>query len=387
MKKNELKNAIYLLEREIDEQNKISEEDRKMISELTRDQNSIRNNLSKAKKVNEDQLNEEQKALKEKEKLERDGVALQKELMVLDNDIKRLEIEKKKRGREVTQANAKYYLLLEEIKLKDNLISEFQKKNLETEARLKQQQNLYEAVLRDRSMYSKNLAETEEEIEEIERKYKNVMSQISKLKEDITTSEQKLTNEYFNANQLERNCQSMQKNNKILVDTISSKDQDIKNFKNEIAKLKFIIKESDQQKSKLKEQHEMIVSERDILATQLIRRNEELDLLYQKIKIQQSTLKKGEVQYRNKLNSIENLKETTADLMRELKLFKTQVSEIPDMKRDVHSLQKELIEEKLKVKALSEELENPMNVHRWRKLEGTESEAYEMITKIQTLQK
>jgi len=58
-------------------------------------------------------------------------------------------------------------------------------------------------------MYSKNLAETEEEIEEIERKYKNVMSHISKLKEDITTSEQKLTNEYFNANQLERNCQSM----------------------------------------------------------------------------------------------------------------------------------------------------------------------------------
>lgn len=209
MRKNELKNAIYLLEREIDEQNKISEEDRKMIAELTRDQNSIRNNLSKAKKVNEDQLNEEQKALKEKEKLERDGVTLQKELMVLDSDIKRLEVEKKKRGREVTQANAKYYLLLEEIKLKDNLISEFQKKNLETEARLKQQQNLYEAVLRDRSMYSKNLAETEEEIEEIERKYKNVMSQISKLKEDITTSEQKLTNEYFNANQLERNCQSM----------------------------------------------------------------------------------------------------------------------------------------------------------------------------------
>ena len=73
-----------------------------MISELTRDQNSIRNNLSKAKKVNEDQLNEEQKALKEKEKLERDGLALQKELMVHDNYIKRLEIEKKKRGREVT---------------------------------------------------------------------------------------------------------------------------------------------------------------------------------------------------------------------------------------------------------------------------------------------
>jgi hypothetical protein len=36
---------------------------------------------------------------------------------------------------------------------------------------------------------------------------------------------------------------------------------------------------------------------------------------------------------------------------------------------------------------LSEELENPMNVHRWRKLEGSDPATYEMIQKIQTLQK
>jgi hypothetical protein len=31
---------------------------------------------------------------------------------------------------------------------------------------------------------------------------------------------------------------------------------------------------------------------------------------------------------------------------------------------------RELLQERTKVTALSEELENPMNVHRWRKLEG-----------------
>lgn len=55
------------------------------------------------------------------------------------------------------------------------------------------------------------------------------------------------------------------------------------------------------------------------------------------------------------------------------------------MKNEIHNLSKELIEEKLKVKALSEELENPMNVHRWRKLEATDSETYELMTKIQSL--
>lgn len=35
-----------------------------------------------------------------------------------------------------------------------------------------------------------------------------------------------------------------------------------------------------------------VINERDILGTQLIRRNDELALLYEKLKIQQSTLKK-----------------------------------------------------------------------------------------------
>ena len=44
-----------------------------------------------------------------------------------------------------------------------------------------------------------------------------------------------------------------------------------------------------------------VVTERDILGTQLIRRNDELALLYEKVKIMESTLKKGEAQYLDRL--------------------------------------------------------------------------------------
>merc|ERR1712091_446804 len=47
----------------------------------------------------------------------------------------------------------------------------------------------------------------------------------------------------------------------------------------------------------------------------------------------------------------------------------------------------QLLTERLQVKALSEELENPLNCHRWRKLEGTDPDTWEMLQKIQTLQK
>merc|ERR1711881_284788 len=73
--------------------------------------------------------------------------------------------------------------------------------------------------------------------------------------------------------------------------------------------------------------------------------------------------------------------------MGEVHIAKQQVVSIADLKREVYQLQRELLQEKTKVKALSEELENPMNVHRWRKLEGSDPAAYEMIQKVKTLQK
>jgi hypothetical protein len=48
----------------------------------------------------------------------------------------------------------------------------------------------------------------------------------------------------------------------------------------------------------------MVINERDILGTQLIKRNEELQVLYEKIKIQQSTLDKGEIHYQEKCAEI-----------------------------------------------------------------------------------
>merc|ERR1711916_268729 len=68
-------------------------------------------------------------------------------------------------------------------------------------------------------------------------------------------------------------------------------------------------------------------------------------------------------------------------------ILKNSVANIDVLEREANHLGRELLAERTKVKALSEELENPMNVHRWRKLEGSDPGTLEMIQKIQTLQK
>merc|ERR1712217_496369 len=77
----------------------------------------------------------------------------------------------------------------------------------------------------------------------------------------------------------------------------------------------------------------------------------------------------------------------TSSLKRELKIERQQVANIDDLKKEVYQLQRELLQERTKVKALSEELENPMNVHGWRKLDGADPAMHEMIQKVKTLQK
>ena len=97
-----------------------------------------------------------------------------------------------------------------------------------------------------------------------------------------------------------------------------------------------------------------------------------------------STLRKGEAQYNERQQELRILKLKVADLKREMQIASTGVGQMDDLKREVYHCQRELLQEKTKVKALSEELENPMNVHRWRKLEGSDPATYEMIQKIQT---
>merc|ERR1719188_2464383 len=78
----------------------------------------------------------------------------------------------------------------------------------------------------------------------------------------------------------------------------------VETHRNQMKKLESTIQEAEQERQAQQKELESVIGERDILGAQLIRRNEELALLYEKIKIQQSTLQKGESQYQERLQEV-----------------------------------------------------------------------------------
>ena len=375
------------LVRELEALRKQSETGENDIKHLAEEKKQIDNVLEKTKMKNSEKDQEIQSLGKKIATLTTERNQLKKDIFSKNEVILALERERDKSGHDAANSKAKLVQIVEELKLKKNLISELKKENAELDAKLKQQQNLYEAVRSDRNSYSKSLIETQDEVAELKRKFKVANHTIFQLKEEIQAKDIALTNENFELSVITKQKDAAEANKADEEKKRKEAESLANKLQQQIQKLEGIIKEAEVERDKLKKDHDDAIQQRDTLGTQLIRRNDELALLYEKIKILQSTLSKGETQYKERLEDIRLLQFTIADLKSELRIVKKSASQISDLRKEVYNLQQQLLNERLQVKALSEELENPLNYHRWRKLEGTDPDSWEMILKIQTLQK
>ncbi|OLQ10911.1 Coiled-coil domain-containing protein 147, partial [Symbiodinium microadriaticum] len=232
------------------------------------------------------------------------------------------------------------------------------------------------AVRTDKNLYSKNLVESLEEISEMRKKFKVMCHQIEQLKEEIKEKDVAMIAEHFKHQNISK--ETLKPETEKTKHTLefhekqqTKSQQVVEQQLSDIKKLEATIQEAETERQHQRKEFEAVTSERNILGKQLIRRNEELSLIYEKIKIQESTLGKGEAQYKKLLESLRGQRSSIA-LKRDLFIAQQQAGSGGGIS----------LYRVMDVRALSEELENPMNVHRWRKLEGSDPAIY-----VRTLQK
>lgn len=318
-------------------------------------------------------------------KLQNQIKGYENESLKINQIIRDLQEQQKKYGQEATTAHARFLQTVEELQIKHSIIEELKKKNVDLENKLKHQQNLYEAVRSDRNLYSKNLLEAQQESSVLGKKYMMMLHQISQLKEEIKVKDKQFIKEFNLFKNAEKQKKATEIKEQAIQARIDSTKQFIKHHENQIAKLKYIIAEAQAEKQKQMKDHEMVLNERDILGAQLIKRNQELESLYEKIKIAQSNLAKGEKHYRDEQAELAELKEKLINLRQELQDSTEAVANEGQFKSEINNLEKEILKCKTKNRALEDELKYPMNVHPWKKMEATDPENYERIMKIQTL--
>lgn len=153
----------------------------------------------------------------------------------------------------------------------------------------------------------------------------------------------------------------------------------------EVRTLNAIINGLELEMLRTKRQYEIAVEDRNYTGVQLIDRNDELCILYEKQNLQAQTLKRGELQLRERAEEVRVLDLELARLVREIETIRRLIPKMPAYEERVMALQAQLHKEREEAERLSEQLETPTNERRWRRLDGRDPDPEALAAKIALL--
>lgn len=154
----------------------------------------------------------------------------------------------------------------------------------------------------------------------------------------------------------------------------------------EIDKLNVVINTLEKEMLDLKGTYERAIEDRNVTGVQLIDRNDELCILYERSNQQQQAFKAGELLLLKKSGEHRLLQLQTEELKRQYSAARKRLPEVELNKRKIEALEGQLISERRKTDECSTLLEDPNNVERWRPLEGEDPTFEQLTAKIKTLE-
>ncbi len=378
---------IQTLHRDLDKMKEIENDITRQKRVLERERNmqidKIHRTEQLVKQADEDAWHQEHSMLS----LEKDLAAAKAQIDRLEKKVRSLDQICEKHSNDVSEGRVSLDKANNEVHIRGIELQEMKKEIRQLESKLKEEEQVSNRLRAERGKASRELIDAQREIELMKNENSVLTMEFKNLRNELSLKEESLVKTHFDQRKEITKKEQLNNTVSIFKRHMTERDNLIQKQDLEISRLNSSLKQMDEDVLNQKKEYDQLINERDILSAQLIRRNDELALLYEKVKIQTNTLKKGEVQYKERLEDLRHLKIKLQDIQRELDSLKGGTIDISGISKELVQKDKELLHEKVKVKALSEELQNPLNVHRWRKLEGSDPGAFELVQKNELLQK
>ena len=298
-------------------------------------------------------------------------------------EVSRLTAERETNAREAAKAVSAAKETHEELKVKELVIIDLSKKHVETGARLREFSKLYDVVKADRNKYVNQIAASAQALAEMKEKIKILQNEVEILRNESVAKDKALSKERLDHQNAftQRDALRAEQNKHMVIE--KEKKAQVAQLAAETDNLNSLINGIEKDMLKLKKRYESAVEERNYTGIQLIDRNDELCILYEKCNMQQTVLKKGEVWIRDREEEIRMLDLQVAELCREIEVTRRKLPRVPELEQEIVLLQTQLEEERMLGDRLSAELEAPENSKRWRKLEGKDPEPEDLAAKLQ----
>lgn len=292
----------------------------------------------------------------------------------------------------------------EELKIKELLILDLTKKQQEIEFKLNSFKVLYEEVKSARNKYVNEIQKSSQELAELKQRIKISQNELEILKNESIEKEKSLqkliASTKVQIHERDKKLAVLNKAEYEKQELIEQSNQQA----NEIAKLNMITIGLQKDMILIRKQYEIACESRNYMGVQLIDRNDELCILYEKTNIQESIIKNGETEINKLEDEIRMIKIEINEVQRRIEAARKKAPEVPELAKRIKELNEELNSELQREDILSEKLEkldftNPEgpaengqaidqfgNKSRWREIQGEDPDPEALKAKIQVLE-
>ena len=319
--------------------------------------------------------------------LHHDLEALQLISMESRDNIQSLKEAKENERQHKDLASQKIEAALERLSDEEEIIQKIQVELENSDKLLKQKQLMCNNVKNECNSRSKVLMMNHEAMEKAKKEYNVIERQIIQRKKDIFRIEDDLVSEHFNhhhANEDKEMVRGEIENVKVHINELN---MILEGHKKQIFTLHQSINNMDIQCDKFVKDYSIVMGYRDSIGNILLRKNEDLEKIKGKIKIQQSMIHHSKNDCQEQMSMVVQSMKKLEQLRNQKIVLKEDSITLDKYMIRCRHLEAEIQGERSKSAALKEEIGRPFNIHRWRTLELQSPQKFDKIQNIQKLQK
>ncbi|XP_053320353.1 coiled-coil domain-containing protein 146 [Spea bombifrons] len=354
--------------------------------ELHKEVETIKRQLAEQQLLTEAEVRELEKCISEEEKLVKEQGERREQLVNLTRLVQIKADEREQKSRDLIKAQQRYKQILQEIKARDLAIGEHKKKTQDINKRLKDFAKLYDVLRNERNkcvsliqMSNQRAAELREKLTILGNEIEILRTNVSNKDRQLQKTRLKLSNNHMIRDSLRKEVGRV---SHYLQEMKETKEQQ----KMEIGRLTNMINQAEEDMVQLRKKYETAVQNRNESGVQLIEREEEVCIFHEKINIQETLLRKGDIEIMALDEKIRFLKMNRKEKKRQIKQAEKSLPNKHALESDLVTLQIQLSQCNDQIQELEKKAENPKTENRIRLLKGREPTLQELMKKIEELE-
>jgi len=295
--------------------------------------------------------------------------------------------EREQKARDYLKAELRYHKAIEDLKTKELSIQDSAKKFVEVQKRLEDFAKLYDIIKNERNKCVNLIQTSTQRAAEMQEKIKILQNEIEILRTAASAKERQLQKsklKHANAVVIRDSLRNEVSKQHIAADELK---EHIEQQRLAISKLNELINKAEENMVELRRRYENAVQERNRRGIQLIERNEEVCVLFEKTNVQGSIIRNGDMELQSREEEIRFLKMEANDLKRSIDLLRSNLPNKKFLDNELCMLQLQLAQCQDNVLELEKNLEDPSNAARVRLLTGNDPKPDELNKKMEELEK